>query len=109
MAPTRTCAHLRPSNEETHQRILHMDSVKAISQEAILTLRSDISEDEVLTTIKQQKPNSAPGPDTLTAKIYQSDPTTFTSILTPIFNLLLYSSSDMTDFTESITTMIPKK
>eukprot|EP01126_Amoeba_proteus_P023494 TRINITY_DN235_c0_g1_i36.p1 TRINITY_DN235_c0_g1~~TRINITY_DN235_c0_g1_i36.p1 ORF type:complete len:105 (+),score=9.50 TRINITY_DN235_c0_g1_i36:1002-1316(+) len=25
MAPTRTCAHLRPSNEETHQRILHMD------------------------------------------------------------------------------------
>eukprot|EP01126_Amoeba_proteus_P044959 TRINITY_DN5017_c0_g1_i9.p1 TRINITY_DN5017_c0_g1~~TRINITY_DN5017_c0_g1_i9.p1 ORF type:complete len:142 (-),score=10.18 TRINITY_DN5017_c0_g1_i9:214-639(-) len=74
-----------------------------------MMLQAPITHDEVKSAILQMKPSSAPRPDTLTAAIYQVDPDSVASLLILSYHQIQFSSSDMSTFTESITTLIPKK
>eukprot|EP01126_Amoeba_proteus_P056471 TRINITY_DN70_c0_g1_i14.p1 TRINITY_DN70_c0_g1~~TRINITY_DN70_c0_g1_i14.p1 ORF type:complete len:191 (+),score=9.30 TRINITY_DN70_c0_g1_i14:1259-1831(+) len=84
-------------------------SIKQISLSTKTLLNTSIFLTEIKSAILQMKSSSAPGPDTLTAAIYQVDPDKFAFLLLPAFLQIQSSSLEMKEFTESITTLVPKK
>eukprot|EP01126_Amoeba_proteus_P056468 TRINITY_DN70_c0_g1_i1.p1 TRINITY_DN70_c0_g1~~TRINITY_DN70_c0_g1_i1.p1 ORF type:complete len:178 (+),score=10.73 TRINITY_DN70_c0_g1_i1:679-1212(+) len=81
-------------------------SIKQISLSTKTLLNTSIFLTEIKSAILQMKSSSAPGPDTLTAAIYQVDPDKFAFLLLPAFLQIQSSSLEMKEFTESITTLV---